>query len=208
MRFFQVAVFGLVLALAASPAFAKCGRDIAYKTLDELPAFSGTPATGDLIAVCDTSDNRVETMDFSAPTFNSLTVNGDIIGDGTDQLYGFLQDQVASTTVSATIAQCGKTFVNDSADVITLPEASTALGCRYTFVCGNASNFDINPADGTDQIGLVFSITGSNTTTAITPSAGDAIRCAAIGASIQLEAVGANLWVSVGNANGTWTDVN
>jgi hypothetical protein len=138
----------------------------------------------------------------------TATLSGDVVGDGGDQLFGFLQDQVASTTVSATIAQCGKTFVNDSADVITLPEASTALGCRYTFVCGNASNFDINPADGTDQIGLVFSITGANTTTAITPSAGDAIRCAAVGASIVLEAVGANLWVSVANANGTWTDVN
>lgn len=144
-----------------------------------------------------------------AAVFNgNATLNADVIGDGTDQMYGFLQDQVASTTVSATLAQCGKTFVNDSADVITLPEASTALGCRYTFVCGNASNFDINPADGTDTIGTVASVTGANTTTLLAPSAGDAVRCAAVGASLVLEATGANAWTSIGLANGTWTDVN
>lgn len=179
-----------VLAVAATlclsgPSYAD-GLDLATKNTKNFATFSGAPASGDVEPVFDASDDKWKTRPI-----------------GQD-----IRAQVASTTVSATLAQCGTTFVNDSADVITLPEASTALGCRYTFVCGNASNFDINPADGTDQIGLVFSITGSNTTTAITPSAGDAIRCAAVGASIVLEAVGANLWVSIGNANGTWTDVN
>lgn len=162
------------------------GLDLATKNTKNFQTFTGAPASGDVEPVFDASDDKWKTRPV-----------GQVI-----------QAQVASTTTTATLAQCGSTFVNDSADVITLPEASTALGCRYTFVCGNASNFDINPNDGTDQIGLVFSITGTNTTTAITPSAGDAIRCAAVGASITLEAVGANLWVSVGNANGTWTDVN
>jgi len=40
------------------------------------------------------------------------------------------------------------TFVSNSADVIVLPEASTVLGCRLTFVCGTADDFDIDPADG------------------------------------------------------------
>jgi len=118
------------------------------------------------------------------------------------------QANVTSTTTTATAAQCGSTFVSDSADVITLPEASTVLGCEYTFVCGFAGNFDINPNDGTDQISTVASVTGTNTTTVLAPSAGDAIRCAAIGASVKLKAVGANLWISVGLANGIWTDVN
>ena len=138
----------------------------------------------------------------------ALTLTGDLSGDGGDQFFGFLQDQVASTTVAITAAQAGKTFVSNSADVMTLPEASTVLGARYTFVCGTADDFDINPADGTDVIGTVASITGTNTTTVLAPSAGDAIRCTDIGSSITLEAVAADLWISVGNANGIWTDVN
>lgn len=140
-------------------------------------------------------------------TAGDLTFTKDIIGDGGDQLVGFLQSQVASTTTSATIAQCGSTFVSNSADVITLPEASTALGCRYTFVCGTADDFDVNPADGTDQISVVNSVAGG-TGAAITPAAGDAIRCTDIGSSIVIEAVGADLWVTIGVGNGAWTDVN
>lgn len=132
----------------------------------------------------------------------------DLYGDGGDQFYGFLQDQVASTTVAITAAQAAKTFVSNSADVMTLPEASTVLGARYTFVCGTADDFDINPADGTDAISVVASITGTNTTTVLAPSAGDAIRCTDIGSSIVLEAVAADLWASIGTANGIWTDVN
>lgn len=126
-----------------------------------------------------------------------------VFGLGTDPLYGFKQSQVATTTASVTLAQCGKSFVSDSTDVMTLPEASTVLGCRYTFICGTTDDLDINPADGTDQIGRV-----SNESTVITPSAGDAIRCTDVGSSIVLEAIGANLWSAVGQANGVWTDVN
>lgn len=145
-----------------------------------------------------------------AGTFSgaTLSLTGDLYGDGGDQFYGFLQDQVASTTTGITAAQCGKTFVSNSTDVMTLPEASTVLGCRLTFVCGTADDFDINPADGTDAISTVASITGTNTTTVLAPSAGDAIRCTDIGSSIVLEAIGADLWASIGNANGIWTDVN
>lgn len=144
----------------------------------------------------------------AVPTsLGALSMTGDLNGDGGDQFYGFLQNQVASTTVAITAAQCGSTFVSDSADVMTLPEASTVLGCRLTFVCGTADDFDVNPADGTDQISVVNSVAGG-TGAAITPSAGDAIRCTDAGSSIVLEAVGANLWVAIGVANGAWTDVN
>lgn len=139
--------------------------------------------------------------------FSVEAVTGDLYGDGGDQFYGFLQNQVASTTTSLTAAQCGSSIVSDSADVVTLPEASTVLGCRYTFVCGTADDFDVNPADGTDQISVVNSV-AAGTGAAITPSAGDAIRCTDAGSSIVLEAVGANLWVTIGVGNGAWTDVN
>lgn len=143
-----------------------------------------------------------------AISFTDATVTGDVTGDGGDQLVGFLQNQVASTTTSATIAQCGTTFVSNSADVMTLPEASTALGCRYTFVCGTADDFDINPADGTDAITSVSTTNGTTAVVTLAPSAGDAIRCTDIGGSITLEAVGANAWSQVGGGNGIWTDVN
>lgn len=127
---------------------------------------------------------------------------GAITGDGGDSLYGFRQDQVATTTAGVTLAQCGKTFVSDSTDVMTLPEASTVLGCRYTFIAGTADDLDINPADGTDQIAAVTASGGT-----ITPSAGDAIRITDIGAAVTLEAIGANLWAVIAH-NGAVTDVN
>ncbi len=127
-----------------------------------------------------------------------VTFVQEVLGLGTDSLSGFLQKQVASTTTAITAAQCGSTFVSNSADVMVLPEASTVLGCRLTFVCGTADDFDVDPADGTDVIGI---------TGALAPSAGDEIRCTDIGAGFMLEAVGANLWAVLGT-NGTITDVD
>ena len=155
-------------------------------------------------------------LDISSPVTigSTLSVSGaidisnQVRGDGYSSLSGFFHTQVASTTISATVAQADVTFVSNSADVMTLPEASTALGARYTFVCGTVDDFDINPADGTDAISVVASITGANTTTVLAPSAGDAIRCTDIGSSIVLEAIGNDLWASIGTANGIWTDVN
>lgn len=145
-------------------------------------------------------------------TFNSggnLTMTGAIIGDGGDALYGFLHSQVSATTTTATIAQCGKTFVNSgSAHVLTLPEASTALGCRYTFVCGDSNDFDVNPNDGTDTILSISTTNGTTAVVTLAPSAGDAIRCTDTGGSISLEAVGTDAWAQVAGGNGIWTDVN
>lgn len=127
---------------------------------------------------------------------------GDVSGDGGDQLYGFLSNQVAITTTSITAAQCGSTFVGDSADVIVLPEASTVLGCRLTFVGGTADDVDIDPADGTDEFGQCTASGGT-----IDGAAGDEYRITDIGTSITIEAVGANLWAVVAH-NGAITDVN
>lgn len=119
-----------------------------------------------------------------------------------------LRDQVASTTVAITAAQCGSTFISNSADVMTLPEASTVLGCRLSFVCGTADDFDVNPADGTDQISSVSTTNGTTAVVTLAPAAGDAIRCTDIGGSITLEAIGADRWAQVAGGNGVWTDVN
>jgi len=138
----------------------------------------------------------------------TLSLTGDLTGDGGDQLHGFLRLQVAASTTPLTAAQCGATVVSAGAAVQPLPEASTVLGCRYTFVCGTADDFDIDPADASDQIGAILNSVAGGTGAAITPSAGDEIRCTDAGASIILEATGANLWSPIGVGNGAWTDVN
>lgn len=127
----------------------------------------------------------------------NVTVVQNLVGLGTDSLSGFLQKQVASTTTGITAAQCGSTFVSNSADVMALPEASTVLGCRLTFICGTADDFDINPDDAD-----IFLPTG-----ALTPSAGDALRCTDAGAGFVIEAISASQWAII-STNLTITDVN
>lgn len=107
---------------------------------------------------------------------------------------GNLQKQVAATATTITVAQCGSTFINSGAVQMELPEASAVLGCRLTFVTGNASNFDVNPDDA-DQI-LVQ-----------TNAAGDAIRNATLGDSITLEAISASQWAPI-SVVGSWADIN
>ena len=102
--------------------------------------------------------------------------------------------QVAASATTITADQCGSTFSNAAAVQMELPEASTVIGCKLTFVTLNASNFDINPDDA-DQI-LV-----------LTNAVGDAIRNATVGNSVTLQAVSASQWVVVGE-KGTWTDIN
>ncbi len=136
-----------------------------------------------------------------------VTMVKDLKGSAASLLYGFSQKQVASTTVAITSSQCGQSFVSNSADTMVLPEASTVLGCRLTFFCANAGDFIIDPADGTDTIGPVYTITGANTTVLLSPSAGDAVQCTDLGMSLTLEAVGNDLWYVV-SENGVWTDVN
>lgn len=139
-------------------------------------------------------------------TAGAMTSVVSITGTGAGALSGYLQSNVASTTAAITAAQCGSTFVSNSGDVMALPEASTVLGCRLTFICGTADDFDINPDDA-DIIGPVNSVAGG-TGAAITPGAGDAIRCTDIGSSIMLQAIAADRWAAVGVGNGAWTDVN
>jgi hypothetical protein len=177
-------------------------------TGDDVTAVDDVTAGDDLVVTDDATVTDDLLVSGDAVVTLTTTLNGDVIGDGGDQVYGFGVNQVASTTTSVTLAQCGSHFISNSADVMTLPEASTVLGCRYTFTCGTADDFDINPADGTDQISPVSTTNGTTGVVTLAPSAGDAIRCTDIGGSITLEAIAADRWAQVAGGNGIWTDVN
>lgn len=123
-----------------------------------------------------------------------VTIVQNLVGLGTDSMSGFLQKHVAATAVTITAAQCGSTFANSGAVEMDLPEASTVIGCRLTFVTANASNFDVDP-DAADQI-LVQ-----------TDAAGDKIRNATLGNTVTIQAISASQWVVVGIL-GTWADAN
>ena len=134
----------------------------------------------------------------------TLTVNGDqIIGDGSTEIIGFNQDVVADIDNEAiTIAQSGTIWTNASdgdGTVFTLPEASTAIGCRYTFVVLAAQNLNINPFDATDRF-----------VSPITNAAGDSIQSATIGDSVTVLCVGADTWVieAAYPAASDWIDSN
>jgi hypothetical protein len=195
MKLKLVAVLGLVfvsaVALANVKFFNSSGLELGHFTKVQC----GTNVT------CSQSSGKLNISVLAG------ALTGDLTGDGGDQLHGFLQNRVTASTTALTAAQCGSTVVSAAAAVQPLPEASTVLGCRYTFICGTADDFDIDPADGTDAISVVNSV-AAGTGAAITPSAGDEIRCTDIGSSVVLEAVGNDLWAAVGVANGAWTDVN
>lgn len=105
-------------------------------------------------------------------------------------------DQVNGASTVATAAKCGATYISSGSATITLPEASTVLGCRYTFIVGAVATLAIDPADSTDQIVL------------LTNAAGDSLAADAVGESIVLEAIAADSWAPVGKEQGTWTDSN
>lgn len=150
-------------------------------------------ASGNALTISnDTSGSQVTKLSMS--TAGDITLVGGVAGDGGDAVVGFKQNRILATATTLTIAQCGSTVYNGGAIEIELPEASTALGCRFTFVTANAANFDIDPDDA-DQI-LVQ-----------TDAAGDKIRNATLGNTITIEAVSASQWVVVGIL-GTWADAN
>ncbi len=162
------------------------------------------------ISVRDSTDDLVIGVGLVAGTTDAIRIDENqdvtfvqnVLGLGTDSLSGFLQKQTASTTAAITAAQCGGSFVSNSADTMDLPEASTVLGCRLTFISGTADDFHVNPADGTDVIGVITASGGT-----ITPSAGDRILLTDVGTSVTVEAIAADLWAIVAH-NGPITDAN
>lgn len=128
----------------------------------------------------------------------NIIANGNITGDGATQLEGVIQRVQNHTEADTlTIAESLSTHTNSGAGgaiILSLPEASTAIGVTYTLVVVTAQNLDINPDNG-------------DTILVATNAAGDAIRCATAGDTITLMAVDATNWVVLGQT-GTWADVN
>jgi hypothetical protein len=120
--------------------------------------------------------------------------SGDVTGSGSNSMSGFLDELVLATATTITASQCGQTFYNGGAIEIELPEASTVIGCRLTFVVMNASAFHIDP----DAADLVLHSTNV---------AGDRILNSTLGSSITIVAMSASQW-AVTDINGTWTDAN
>lgn len=166
--------------------------------------FSLSVSTADVLAIKNES-----TALLSFTTAGAMTAIGSLAGDGGDAIKGFKSEIVAATSATATIAQCGATFVgaSDGNNTMVLPEASTALGCTYTFVCGGTDDIVVDPADGTDQIGSFLSYTAGPTIALIAPSAGDSLTCVSAGSQITLRAVANDLWQVMGST-GIITDTN
>jgi hypothetical protein len=152
---------------------------------------------GDFTLSNDSSGSQIAQITVVGTTSQVVMIGG-LQGDGGEEIAGFRRKVVSVTTsATANLSQCGATYVNTNASVLTLPEASVSQGCRYTFIVGNASNFDINPADGTDQILL------------LTDAGGDAVRNATIGQVLVLEALASNSWAPVSGTQGSiWLDVD
>jgi len=100
---------------------------------------------------------------------------------------------VASTSTIAT-EQCGTMFINSATATMTLPTATSSVGCVLHFAVANASAFIVNP-NGTDRI---LGLTDAN---------GDAISNSTVGGTVTLRAMNATQWVVMGSY-GTWTDAN
>lgn len=94
-------------------------------------------------------------------------------------------------------AALGNVYTNSGASdalQINLPEASTWIGQKLTFVVLAAQNLTINPDDADQILGL-------------TNAVGDAIRSATVGTTVELMAVDATNIIVLGSY-GTWSDVN
>lgn len=100
-------------------------------------------------------------------------------------------EQNTAVAGSLTAEACGTTLVNSGAVAVTLP--TPVVGCKITFITGDASNFDIDP--------------GAASILTLTDSAGDSIRNATLGNSITLQAISSTQWVAVA-IHGTYTDID
>jgi hypothetical protein len=122
--------------------------------------------------------------------------SGDVTGSGSNSLSGFLDELVLATATTITASQCGQTFYNGGAIEIELPEASTVIGCRLTFVnMGGSNNFHIDP-DAADLVLYSTNVAGDRL-----------LSPASINASITIVAMSASQW-AVTSVVGAWTDAN
>lgn len=131
----------------------------------------------------------------------SLTVNGaQIIGDGATELVGVKHDVVdalSANPYTVTIAMSGTTFYNSEASEFDLPEASTAIGCWYTFAVAHISELYIDPEASDKILGA-------------TDSAGDRIHSSTVGDTVTIECIDGTNWVvkSTYPASTDWPDAD
>lgn len=106
-------------------------------------------------------------------------------------------ESVVASSDYLDVDDCGKTFRQAAATSITmvLPEASTAIGCEYTFVSQYQGSFIVDPADATDSI------------VGVVNAAGDSVISTDMGNVFSVRAIGDDYWAVITNI-GTWTDNN
>jgi hypothetical protein len=151
------------------------------------------------VFLCLNTEAAVQGLNKGASLGNMTQINCDM-GLRCTKAGGSRMNIVAGNTVNVATAttlvkaQCGQTFINSAAVEVDLPEASTVVGCRFTFCTANASNFDIDP-EAADQI------------IALTNAVGDRARNATVGNCLSLQAINAVNWAITGQT-GTWTDAD
>lgn len=129
----------------------------------------------------------------------SIVTTGDQIGgSGIAKLVGVRSDVVDAETTNpyaVTTAMSNATFYNSQATEFDLPEASTAIGCEYTFVVMNSSNLDVDPEAGDKILGIC-------------DAAGDHTRSSTIGDTLTLRAIDADNWIvqSIFPTSADWVD--
>lgn len=173
MRFFLNLFFALLVACSLHPAMAN------------FQGFNG-----------DSNLKLFNKVKCDAGLTCSRTGQGVFEIDVTDSAGSQTQVSITTSPTTLTSSQCASTVLGGDADeTVNLPEASTVLGCRFTFIVNGASTLTVNPDDA-DQILL------------LTNAAGDATAANAAGESVVLEAISASQWAPVGAEKGTWSDVD
>jgi hypothetical protein len=146
------------------------------------------------------TNTEAVTISGAQTTAGIATFNGTIVGDGATTVVG--TKAVETTDIddeTITIAQSGTCF-NNTGDAdgatYTLPEASTALGCWYTFVVTETGQQMIIELDNAD----VF--------LHLTLDAGDQMQSSTLGDTITVMAVSPSQWavISVYPLAADWAD--
>lgn len=160
-HFILIALLAVALPL---DAYAKCGRALNDHSIEELPTFTGAPATGDYIPICDTSANAMKKTDAS-----NLTLGGAFNGTvgATTPSTGAFTTLAVTTGVNTSgivfsTALTGNPLMQSTAQTATAAQINSS----YSFLA-SVSGKSIYPGAG-------FSIMASGTAASATSVA---IKC-------------------------------
>lgn len=141
-KYFLLAAF--LFVSFSMDAHAKCGRDLTVKSVDELATFTGAPASGDYIPICDTSANVMKKTDASNLTLGGA-FNG-TVGATTPGSGSFTSLNATSFTgqgITASTTLTGNPLQQRTVGVLTL--ASVNAG---TVILASATGRTIYPDGG------------------------------------------------------------